>query len=227
MTMEPPWGPGWFLISEAPYRPRAPHQSPWDSSTGWNQPCRSRPCLIKGGCDNGCIGISLGTQWLFKINLIKSHDGLTIQISKWWYIWYVHGILVVLRGFSIHIWWGSTISGCERIVDCTGRVDLTQLLACCSQKGYALTANFMEHLPWFIDTFPSIYIYQWYNLLQVYIYIYTCTCKINPNSCSHGTSGILQPCKHTMQLCMVLPHLLWKAKYSISNYVLIPGSNRA
>ena len=159
MTMEPPWGPGWFLISEAPYRPRAPHQSPWDSSTGWNQPCRSRPCLIKGGCDNGCIGISLGTQWLFKINLIKSHDGLTIQISKWWYIWYVHGILVVLRGFSIHIWWGSTISGCERIVDCTGRVDLTQLLACCSQKGYALTANFMEHLPWFIDTFPSIYIY--------------------------------------------------------------------
>ena len=111
MTMEPPWGPGWFLISEAPYRPRAPHQSPWDSSTGWNQPCRSRPCLIKGGCDNGCIGISLGTQWLFKINLIKSHDGLTIQISKWWYIWYVHGILVVLRGFSIHIWWGSTISG--------------------------------------------------------------------------------------------------------------------
>ena len=101
-------------------------------------------------------GISLGIQWLFKINMIKSHDGLTIQISKWWFYdmsWDFSGF----TGFSIHIWWGSTLSGRERIVDCTGRVDLTQLLASCSQKGYALTANFMEHLPWFIDTFPSIY----------------------------------------------------------------------
>ena len=80
---------------------------------------------------------------------------------------------------------------------------------------------------WHISKYIYIYINGITSFRYTYIYIYTCTCKINPNSCSHGTSGILQPCKHTMQLCMVLPHLLWKAKYSISNYVLIPGSNRA
>lgn len=135
-------------------------------------------------------------------------DGVTIQISTWWFYdmsWDFSGF----TGFSIHIWWGSTLSGCERIVGCTGRVDLTQLLACCSHKGYTLTANFMEHWPWFIDTFPSIYIYK--SIVWPPSGICTCTCKINPNSCSHGTSGIIPV--NTLCNCVWYYHIYYERHF--------------